>query len=208
MEAKKFFRGAVNHLSRATDLFARAQSNTDCYFYCALELRFGIESRLREYLQYQSHVAQKKKNGWQIAALGRDVEQAFYGCTKEVRVEIWSDGFPMIRCKYTPVTPQLRAIGEQLGNYLHAPKTDDLREMEQWSDFESKLDLGLRLLTYSCSGILLGVPLVSPSAKKGVNKTANMNLSLSPDQNDLMKELYRQKKQIEFKVSYGDPVSS
>ena len=205
MEAKRFFRGATNHLSRAKDLFAKAETNTDCYFYCALELRFGIESRLREYLQYQDHVTAKKKNGWQIAALGKEIELAFSGCVQEVRIEVWSGGFPMLRCKYTPVTPELRGIGEQLGNYLHAPKTDDLRELEQWKDFEGKLSLGLKLLDYSCSGSLLGVPLVESGKKKGI-KTGRINLSISPEQNGVMKELFKQKKEIEFKVSYADPM--
>ena len=205
MEAKKFFRGAINHLSRAKDLFAKAEKNADCYFYCALELRFGIESRLREYLQYQEHVAAKKKNGWQIASLGKDVEAAFSGCVQEVRVELWSGGFPMIRCKYTPVTPELRRIGEQLGNYLHAPKSEDLRELEQWENFESKLDLGLRLLSYACSGNLLGVPLAERNENKG-GRTGRMNLSIPDEQNELLKELLKQRKEVEFKVSYADPV--
>jgi len=147
-------------------------------------------------------VAAKKKNGWQIAALGKEVELAFSGCVQEVRVEVWSGGFPMIRCKYTPVTPELRKIGEQLGNYLHAPKNDDLRELEQWEDFESILEHGIKLLAYSCSGNLLGVPLLEASKRK----SGRMNLSISNEQNDLLKELFKQKKEVEFKVSYAEPI--
>ena len=200
MEAGKFFRGADNHLGRAEGLFAQGKQKPEPYVFCALELRFGIESRLREYLQHQEHVAEKKKRGWQIAALGRDVEQAFSGCVQEVRIDVWSGGFPMIRCKYTPVTPELRAIGERLGNYLHAPKNEDLREMAQWEDFELMLQQGLSLLRYACSGNLLGVPLVESGANQG-----RLNLSVLPEQNAVMKELFKRKAEFLMKVSYCDP---
>lgn len=200
MDTKKFFRGAANHLDRGDRMFFQGREKPEFYFYAALELRFGIESRLREYLQYQKHVAEKKKRGWQIAILGRDVEQAFAGCTQEARVEIWSGGFPMIRCKYTPVVPELRGIGEKLGNFLHAPKTDDLLEASQWDEFESMLERGLKLLRYACSGTLLGVPLRERGARR-----ANLNMAVPPEQNDLLKELLKQKKVIEMRVSYCDP---
>lgn len=200
MEAGDFFRGSVNHLSRAKALYTQGKLKPEYYFYSALELRFGIESRLREYLQHQEHVAEKKKRGWQIAALGRDVEQAFYGCVQEVRIDVWSGGYPMIRCKYTPVTPELRSIGERLGNYLHAPKKDDLRQLEQWRDFESMLDQGVSLLDYACSGNLLGVPLVQSGNKRG-----SLNLSVPDEQNALLKELLKCGAELELNVSYCKP---
>jgi len=202
MEAGDFFRGAANHLGRAKTLFARGKQKPEHYFYCALELRFGIESRLREYLQYQEHVAEKKKRGWQIAALGREVEQAFSGCVQEVRIDVWSGGFPMVRCKYTPVTPALRGIGEKLGNYLHAPKNDDLRELEQWKDFELILEQGLSLLSYACSGNLPAVTLIESGSKP---KQGRLNLSVPEEQNEVLKELFRRKAEILMKVSYCDP---
>jgi len=202
MEASEFFRGAVNHLSRAESLFAQGKQKPEYYFYCALELRFGIESRLREYLQYQEHVAEKKKRGWQIAVLGREVEQAFSGCVQEVRIDVWSGGYPMVRCKYTPVTPELRGIGEKLGNYLHAPKKEDLRELAQWNDFEAMLKQGLSLLGYACSGNLLGVPLVASGTKP---KQGQLNLSVPGEQSAVLKELFKRNAEILMKVSYCDP---
>lgn len=200
MEANKYFRGASNHLSRGEELFARGKKNAQYYFYSALELRFGIESRYREYLENQNHVAEKKKQGWQIAVLGREVEQAFAGCVQEVNIKVISDGHPVMLCKYTPITPELKSVGEKLGNYLHAPKNDDLRELEQWSDFEQLLEKGLFLLRYSCSGNLLGVPLRQRQASQ-----ITMHMNVESDQKAIIKELLSRKAEIIMEVSYAEP---
>ncbi|MFJ4384372.1 hypothetical protein ACIP02_08500 [Pseudomonas sp. NPDC089408] len=200
MDADKFFRGAVNHLSRGRTLLGKGKSDPAYLFYSALELRFGIESRLREYLEHQKHVTEKKKQGWQIAALGRNVEEAFAGCTEEVRVTLLSGGYPLMLCKYTPVTPELRSIGERLGNYLHAPKSDDLVELEQWCDFESLLEKGFANLAYACSGNLLGVPLVAPGSKR-----IDFNMSISEDQRAIIGEIYKRGGEILLDFSYVPP---
>lgn len=202
MEKRRFFKGAVNHLSRGERLFNEAVTSPEKLFYCALELRFGIESRLREYLEYQEHVAEKKKNGWQIAALGRDVEAAFAGTAQEVRIEVWSGGFPMIRCAYTPVTQELRSIGEKLGNYLHAPKSDSFQAEEDWQKLESLLRTGLNLLKYATSGSLLGVPLM-----QGGTRRAGIKMSIEEDQRALLDELLTREHELQFNVSHVDPPS-
>ncbi|MPQ67795.1 MULTISPECIES: hypothetical protein [unclassified Pseudomonas] len=200
MQANKYFRGASNHLSRGEKLFARGKQEAEYYFYSALELRFGIESRYREYLENQKHVTEKKKQGWQIAVLGREVEQAFAGCVQEVNIKLFSDGHPVMLCKYTPITPELRAVGERLGKYLHAPKDDDLRALEQWADFEQLLEKGLSLLRYCCSGNLLGVPLRQRGASK-----MNVYMNVENDQKAIIKELLSRQAEILMDVSYAEP---
>jgi hypothetical protein len=200
MEAIKYFRGAANHLARGEKLFARGKEDAEYYFYSALELRFGIESRYREYLENQKHVTEKKKQGWQIAVLDREVEQAFAGCVQEVNIKLFSGGFPMMLCKYTPVTPELRAVGERLGNYLHAPKDDDLRALEQWTDFEQLLEKGFALLNYSCSGNLLGVPL-----RQRGSKQMNFHMNVQNDQKAIIKEILERELEIAMEVSYAEP---
>jgi len=200
MDAIQYFRGAANHLSRGERLFALGKKDAEYYFYSALELRFGIESRYREYLENQKHVTEKKKQGWQIAVLDREVEQAFAGCLREVNFRIFTGGFPVMLCKYTPVTPELKAIGERLGNYLHAPKNDDLRELEQWYDFEKLLEKGLSLLRYACSGNLLGVPL-----RQNGSKNMNFYMTAQSDQTAIIKEMLHRKLEMVMEVSYADP---
>ncbi|OBS35860.1 hypothetical protein [Pseudomonas syringae] len=202
MEANRYLRGATNHLSRGKKLFAQGRQNPEYYFYSALELRFGIESRYREYLEHQKNVTAKRKQGWQIAALGRDVEQAFAGCVQEVNIKILSRGFPVLLCKYTPVTPCLSAIGEKLGNYLHAPKADDLRELHQWTDFEQTLSDGFALLEYSCSGNLLGIPMRALGSQQ-----LTINMTVEDDQTAVVKALLKQGSEILMEVSYAEPLS-
>ncbi|WP_434695125.1 hypothetical protein J3P89_17910 [Pseudomonas sp. Z1-14] len=200
MEAIKFFRGAANHLARGERLFARGKDDSEYYFYSALELRFGIESRYREYLENQKHVKEKKKQGWQIAVLGREVEQAFSGCKQEVNLRLVAGGFPVMLCKYTPVTPELKEVGERLGNYLHAPRDSDLRGLEQWSDFEQLLERGLALLRYACSGNLLGVPLRQRGAKQ-----MNVYMSVHDDQRAVINEILERRIELVMEVSYAEP---
>lgn len=144
----------------------------------------------------------KKKQGWQIAALGREVERAFAGCVQEVNIKIFSDGFPLLLCKYTPVTPGLSAIGERLGNYLHAPKSDDLRELHQWDDLERMLWEGFTLLEYSCSGNLLGVPMRAPGGKQ-----LTFNMTADEDQKSVVKALFEKGSDILMDVSYAEPLA-
>lgn len=202
MEAIKYFRGAANHLERGQRLFAQGKDKPEKYFYSALELRFGIEARYREYLEHQKHVSEKKKQGWRIATLDKDVEQAFSGCVQEVNIKIFSGGFPVLLCKYTPVTPGLREIGEKLGNYLHAPKDDALRELDQWANFEDILSQGFSFLEYACSGNLLGVPLMAPGTKR-----TDINMSVQEDQKAIIKAIAKEQGEIMMEVSYKDPLS-
>lgn len=200
MNVEKFFRGAKNHLTRGYDLYCRGQENPAYFFYSALELRFGIESRYREYLEYQSHVAENKKKGWQLAKLSRDVEDAFNGCKAEVRVTLYSSGYPVMLCRYTPVTPELRSIGERLGNYLHAPKSTDLLELEQWQELDGLLDTGFKMLGYSCEGNLLGVPMKPPGSQ-----SATFNMSVTDEQRAIVDELRKRGGEIVIDVEHRPP---
>jgi len=103
-------------------------------------------------------------------------------------------------CRYTPVTPELREIGEKLGNYLHAPKSKDLIDLDQWKDFEQLLERGFELLEYSCKGNLLGVPLKEPRSSRVV-----FNMVVSDDQNDLVSQIYKQGGEITMHVDYAIP---
>ncbi|EPB6965056.1 MULTISPECIES: hypothetical protein [Pseudomonas] len=200
MERKSYCKGAHNNMTRGWQLFEQGKSSPEKYFYSALELRFGIESRLREYLEYQDHVKEKKKKGWQIAALGKDVEEAFSGCVDEVRVKVCSEGHPLVLFKYTPVVPDLKSIGERLGDYLHAPKKGSLETQEQWDEFESILERGFHLLEYACSGNLLGVPLLRPGSRQGI-----FNASVSEDQKKVLKALYAKGGDVAINAEYLPP---
>ncbi|MCG8291981.1 hypothetical protein [Pseudomonas entomophila] len=201
MDKKSFSRGAKSHLARGLDLYAKGEFQPEFLFYSALELRFGIESRLREYIEYQEHVSLKKKRGWQISELNRTVEAAFSGCVSEVHVIAHSNNYPVMKWRYTPVTPELQGIGEKLGGYLHAPKANDLVSSEQWREFDSLLKRGFELLKYACEGSLLGVPLIDSESK-----LYTLNSQATKDQGDIMSAIRRFGSDIEVEVKYFSPL--
>jgi len=64
------------------DYLKRAQkclNRGDCesLFYAAFEIRCGVEARMQEYLEVQKHIAKKKRQGWQVVKLARNIEDAF-----------------------------------------------------------------------------------------------------------------------------------
>src|SRR5215469_13961894 len=87
-----------------------AEGSQEALFYAAFELRCGIEARMREYLEVWEHISKQKKNGWQIAKLGQDIESAFKTGDKFVRFAVQEQTSERLAiCFYhTPVTTRLR----------------------------------------------------------------------------------------------------
>ncbi len=79
---------------------------------------------MEEYLEVWDHISKKKKKGWRIANLGRNLEEAFKTGDKIIRWAVHNkDNGELIVCfYYTPVTSELKKAGEKLGNYLHYMK--------------------------------------------------------------------------------------
>ena len=46
-------------------------------FYAALELRAGIEARLKEYLEHAYDIPEKQRRKWRIASLDLSISKAF-----------------------------------------------------------------------------------------------------------------------------------
>ena len=128
-------------------------------FYAALELRAGIEARLKEYLKHAQDVPSGRKRDWQIAKLSLSVAKAFR-FQRVARVRILDAHSKKVRATvfYTPVSDPLKALGERLGDYLHAldyrPPTSDW-----WGSFRTTVEIGCKLLEESTFGQLLGPPL-------------------------------------------------
>lgn len=139
------------------------QNATEALFYAALELRFGIEARLHEYLEVQHHVSKKRREGWKIAELGKNLKRAFDDGDKVVEIVINDqESGESVACYYTPVTASLKKNGQQLGNYLHALKEHKPPGHKWWDDFRSLLEAACQELKVATTGRLLGPPLLSP----------------------------------------------
>lgn len=125
-----------------------------------MELRCGVEQRLREHLEHQDHVSEKLKSGWQIAKLGRTVESAFRLGDRIVEMTFKRKGEVICRLYYTPVTSELQAEAGRLGNHLHTPliyrEPDDPSWVVEMEDLLKRVYVGL---AWANVGTLYGPPL-------------------------------------------------
>jgi hypothetical protein len=151
-----------DYLRRARCLLS--SGDTASLFYSALELRFGIEARLHEYLDGARDIALIKKGLWQIRHLGREVEDIFDVHDKVVVVTFLNPKTEKeVVYAYTPVTPRLRKIGGMLGNYLHCVPDKRIKRKEFFDGLKKQLMAGIKELKFSTSGTLLGPPRFSQS---------------------------------------------
>jgi len=155
---------------------ARARARLDEHrpeslFYAAFELRCGVEARLREYLEFQDHVAKKKKKGWKVAALGKTANRTFRLGDKVARFTFLDpqDRSVLAVYYYTPVTSKLQRKAEKLGNYLHAARAFHPADDPWWQDLRALLESTYSSLKRSTRGTLLGAPLVSPAGRLVMN---------------------------------------
>ena len=193
-------RESINYFDRASRLLNSSRENTSHLFYAALELRFGVETRMREYLKHQQNVSEKRKKGWKIAALSQDIKNAFSGVEKELVFSISAAGENNLVFRYRPVVPGLRTIAEKLGNYLHAAKDNELNSNEEWQQFRQLIEEGIKFLAYACSGSLLGVPMISPSFKG--RRGGRLYLTVSPEEKIKLSEIVNAGREVLTHIEY------
>ena len=78
---------SYDYLERARERLA--EGSHQALFYAALELRCGIEQRMREYLKAQKQISKKLQKGWRITHLGKNLNKVFKGRNKVVEFTIW-----------------------------------------------------------------------------------------------------------------------
>jgi len=155
--------GSRDYLKRARQLLD--DGNLESLFYAALELRSGIEARLREYLEVAEDISEKRKQGWRIVKLGKDIEKAFKLGDKIVQLIFYADGGKTASIYHTPVRLKLRKQAQQLGDYLHAMKKYRKQDDPWWKSFKSLLDETYNGLDFATKGTLLGPLVVRPDGK-------------------------------------------
>jgi len=97
------------HLARAQAQFETGTKQS--LLYAALELRYGIEARLHEYLDGIS----EQKKPWRIGALGHKVKKIFNDYAKPVVVVFaHPENGTEIEVAYTPVTKSLEKLVNSL----------------------------------------------------------------------------------------------
>jgi hypothetical protein len=144
--SKTYKNDSISYLKRA-----RVQLDRQSYeglFYAALELRCGIEARIREYLESHTHIPNKRKKEWKLSNLNKTTLK-YFGDTNRVTQVIIQPSKPPSKevvCYYTPVTPELISIGQRLGDLLHVQTKHHPPKDEFWKTTKEMLEKAYKLL--------------------------------------------------------------
>lgn len=163
----------MNYRIDSRDYLARARrlidgGSLESLFYAAFELRCGIEARLQQYLEAQSHISEKRKKGWRIAELAKNIEKVFQTGDKVVEFAVYDqeNDALLYTFYYTPVRARLRKMGEQLGNYLHSMRIYHHPQDKWWVEMRNLLEKVYGELRKANLGTMLGVPLLDPKTNR------------------------------------------
>lgn len=171
--------------------------------YAALELRCGVEARLREYIETIDHIPNGQRKEWAVAKLGRSIETAYRTGDK---IMIFTIIFPedgaQLQLMYTPVSKRLQDIANRLGDYLHVPKGDVAENKAWWQHLRDRLIEAYPLLKLATSGELIGLPLIH----RPTNRLNARILLLGNDPRRALVPRIIQGAQHTLKVEYIDPI--
>ena len=132
-----------DYLDRAKDCLANDEPRA--LFYAAFEIRCGVEARMQEYLEVQRHISKKKRQGWQVAKLARNIEDAFRLGEKDavIRVRDPESSEVLFEARYTPVRKSLQNKAEKLGNFLHSVKKHLPSDSPFWGELRKELEIAV-----------------------------------------------------------------
>lgn len=189
-----------NYLERAKTALSKGEG--EFYFYAALEIRTGIEARMKDYLKTATHISKAKKKGWEIAKLGKGIEEAFMSGDKIIQFQVLEKDSEKLKAEfyYTPVSKQAQKIAKKLGDYLHSNHRHQKMNEQWWKSFRDLLEEGVLELSRSVAGNLMGAPLFNRS-----NGRFEMTLE-SEDGPELeyIHKLAQQRDQVVLQVKYLD----
>lgn len=189
---------------------ARKQLNegtSQSLFYAAFELRCGIEARMQQYLGAQEQISKKKKKGWEIAKLAKNLEKVFRTGDKIIEFaffDIKNENIEHV-FYYTPVNSKLAKMGQKLGDYLHAMKTYRPENDPWWAGTRNFLEDVYFELQKANKGTILGVPLLD-------KKTRSIDMTVEPAENEDIVSLFQRIRspgsKIKVRVTYLDDLPS
>ncbi|WP_153144919.1 hypothetical protein [Dechloromonas sp. H13] len=143
------------------------EGTEEALFYAALELRCGVEARMREYVEAIDGIPESEKKQWHVAKLGRSLANAYRtGDKVMIFVFIFPEDGSEMQLSYMPVMARLQKIVEQLGDYMHAAKPARAAEAGWIDNLRDLLNEAYPLLLLATSGELVGLPLVNEETGK------------------------------------------
>ena len=144
---------AVSYLARAQAL--RRTGDKASLIYAALELRCGVEARLKQHASVAAGVTKGQAEQWEIKKVARTLEQAFGLDDTILLVFINFEDGRSCQFTYAPVSVRLQEIAKRCGDYLHAVRPERASSPTFWKDLRSMITEGCGLLEMACSSEIL-----------------------------------------------------
>lgn len=155
-EAAGYGIGSHAYLARAREQLRVGREAS--LIYAVLELRCGVEARLKELLEPHGHIPKKFKRDYQIKNLSTTVDSYLGSSDVGTLIKFVHVG-AAYEWRYVPVSSHLRKLAARAGNYLHAlekaPSVADIETLKR------EVDEGVRALEECLKGNLLGPPLIN-----------------------------------------------
>ena len=141
------------------------ENNPESLLHAALELRLGIEARLQTYMDVIEDLPNKKRKGWRMSDIDKNLENTFKKGNRIVEIMVIDDvsGKPMAVFYYTPVSKDLIKKGERIGDLLHAKKIHITQTDDWYTKTKHFLEDIYTDLEKANKGTLLGPPFYNPS---------------------------------------------
>ncbi len=162
--AHEFDSSAEACAERARKLMAKGDFSSDIY--AAVEIRWGTEAKLKDYVAATESIPKSQRKNWEVAKLGRSLETAYRAGDKMMVFTFQTADGHASTLLYTPVVKRLRDIVERLGQFIHAPAIGATVDAAWRRTLREHLDEALPLLLLACQGQLLGMPLMHKETRR------------------------------------------
>ncbi|MGB9991013.1 hypothetical protein [Pseudoduganella rhizocola] len=144
---------AISYLARAKELASTGDKAK--LIYAALELRCGVEARLKEHAAVAIGVTKSQANQWEIKKLSKTIDAAFGLEDTFLLIRLHLEDGRACQFMYAPVNSRLQEIAMRFGDYLHTVSHERVQDTSFWSELKSMLKEGCSLLELACTSELL-----------------------------------------------------
>lgn len=155
-----------SYVSRVEELLRRGDEAS--LLYAALELRCGVEGRMKEYLDPLEHIPKALKKEYSVVKLGRTVDSAFQMTDQICLFTVALPDGETVVLKYIPVPKRLQQIAARVGDALHFSGEDSADDPKWWGQLRNIVEEGHDWLSFVATGDLMGLPLINLKTKQTV----------------------------------------
>lgn len=175
------------------------QTDNKYLFYAAFEIRCGVEARMQEYLGAQKHISKRKKQGWKIATLGKNIESVFKLGQKDAVLKLRDEKTNelLLEARYTPVKAELKKRTQKIGKYLHSMTKKHDCDDQFWKYLRTELEIMVAQLEEATSGRMLGPVMQHPD-----KKSAYVNYELVTDEDHEASKMISKTEKTILQIEY------